>query len=71
MIAGDESKGCALAEPRDIAALERQEIATRVASFRATQQKFERAREEYFVTTMKNAGLEKDRHRYLRPPSRS
>jgi len=34
---------------------EREEIAARVASFRATQQKFERAREEYFETTMENA----------------
>jgi len=34
---------------------EREEIAARVASFRATQEKFERAREEYFETTMENA----------------
>ena len=33
----------------------REEIAARVASFKATQQKFEREREEYFVTTLKNA----------------
>lgn len=33
----------------------REEIAARVASFRATQEKFERAREEYFETTMDNA----------------
>ncbi len=34
---------------------EREDIAARVANFRATQQKFERAREEYFETTMENA----------------
>lgn len=36
-------------------AAEREEIATRVANFRATQQKFEREREEYFVTTLQAA----------------
>jgi chorismate mutase len=34
---------------------ERAEIAARVASFKATQQKFERERDEYFVTTLRNA----------------
>jgi chorismate mutase len=33
----------------------REEIAARVASFKATQQKFEREREEYFVTTLEKA----------------
>ena len=33
----------------------REEIAARVANFKATQEKFEREREEYFTTTMKNA----------------
>ena len=42
-------------EQQDILAAEREEIATRVASFKATQAKFEREREEYFVTTLKNA----------------
>jgi hypothetical protein len=37
------------------AALEREEIAMRVANFKATQEKFERAREEYFAATMENA----------------
>ena len=37
------------------AARERAEIASRVASFKATQEKFEREREEYFVTTLQNA----------------
>ena len=37
------------------AAREREEIASRVASFKATQEKFEREREEYFITTLQNA----------------
>jgi chorismate mutase len=37
------------------AAQEREEIAARVASFKATQEKFKREREEYFVTTLENA----------------
>ena len=36
-------------------AKERAEIATRVANFKATQQKFERERDEYFVTTLRKA----------------
>ena len=36
-------------------AQEREEIATRIATFKATQQKFEREREEYFLATMENA----------------
>jgi hypothetical protein len=40
---------------KDRLAQEREDIAARVASFRATQAKFERAREEYFETTMENA----------------
>ena len=34
---------------------EREEIAARVAAFRATQEKFKREREEYFATTLRNA----------------
>ncbi|MCA1360598.1 MULTISPECIES: hypothetical protein [unclassified Bradyrhizobium] len=34
---------------------EREEIAARVAAFRATQEKFKREREEYFVATLENA----------------
>lgn len=37
------------------AAREREEIAARVASFRAMQKKFEREREEYYETTLSNA----------------
>jgi len=33
----------------------RAEIAARVASFRAMQEKFQREREEYFVTTLEKA----------------
>jgi len=36
-------------------AKEREEIAARVARFKATQQKFEREREEYCRTTLRNA----------------
>jgi hypothetical protein len=36
-------------------AQEREEIATRIANFRRTQEKFQREREEYFLTTMENA----------------
>ncbi len=34
---------------------EREEIAARVANFKATQEKFEREREAYFVATLENA----------------
>jgi hypothetical protein len=34
---------------------EREEIAARVAAFRATQERFKREREEYFVSTLENA----------------
>lgn len=34
---------------------EREEIAARVAAFRATQERFKREREEYFVSTLDNA----------------
>lgn len=36
-------------------ASEREEIAARVASFKATQQKFERERDEFCTTTLQNA----------------
>jgi hypothetical protein len=42
-------------QQQDRLARAREEIAARVASFKATQEKFEREREEYFTTTMKNA----------------
>jgi hypothetical protein len=51
-------------EQGDRLAREREEIAARVASFKATQQRFERERDEYFVTTLENA-----RSGSERPPS--
>lgn len=36
-------------------AAEREAISARVANFKATQEKFERAREEYFVATLRSA----------------
>jgi chorismate mutase len=42
-------------------AAEREEIASRVANFKATQQKFQREREEYYATTMENARNEPSR----------
>lgn len=44
-----------MAKQQDRLAHVREEIAARIASFKATQEKFERAREEYFVTTLENA----------------
>jgi hypothetical protein len=43
---------------------EREEIAVRVANFRATQEKFTREREEFFAATLDNA-----RHSSERPPA--
>jgi hypothetical protein len=54
-------KGMGMTEPQDRLTLEREEIAARVASFKATQEKFEREREEYFVTTLENARNGSDR----------
>ncbi|WP_291577035.1 hypothetical protein [Bradyrhizobium sp.] len=53
-----------MSEQRDRLAREREEITRRVANFRATQEKFEREREEYFATTLENArnGYERRRH---------
>jgi hypothetical protein len=61
---GTRLKGMGMTEQQDRLAREREEIAARVANFRATQEKFERAREEYFVTTLENArnGSERRRH---------
>ena len=40
----------AMTKQEDNLARERKEIAARVATFKATQEKFRREREEYFVT---------------------
>jgi chorismate mutase len=44
-----------MTEQQDRLALEREEVARRVANFKATQEKFKREREKYFVTTLENA----------------
>jgi hypothetical protein len=49
------SNGWAMTEKEERLARDRAEIAARVASFRQTQQKFEREREEYYETTLANA----------------
>jgi chorismate mutase len=43
-------------------AAEREEIVSRVANFKATQEKFQREREEYYAATMDNARNEPGRH---------
>ncbi|WGR92232.1 hypothetical protein MTX26_18875 [Bradyrhizobium sp. ISRA443] len=43
-----------MTDKEDAIARERKEIAARVASFRATQQKFERDRQEYYANTLGN-----------------
>ena len=50
-----------MADQKDSAAREREEIVARVASFRATQQKFERDRQEYYDNTLGNvwSGLQR------------
>ena len=50
------------------AAAEREEIAARIARFRATQEKFAREREEFFAATLDNARRLPDaRQAYQRP----
>jgi hypothetical protein len=54
---------------RDNAASEREEITARLARFKATQEKFERDRDEYFVATLENARHAENTPRALeRPP---
>ena len=55
MTHGTTQKGWAMTEQQERLAREREEIASRVASFKATQEKFEREREEYYVATLSNA----------------
>lgn len=52
-------------ERYDRLARERQEIAARVARFKATQEKFKREREEYCTTTLDNARFGVRSHRSL------
>jgi hypothetical protein len=44
-----------MTEQKDPAALEREEIITRVANFKATQEKFQREREAYCSATLEAA----------------
>jgi hypothetical protein len=44
-----------MTDPQDRLAREREEIAARIARFKATQEKFAREREEYFVNTLEHA----------------
>jgi hypothetical protein len=54
-----------MSERYDRLAREREEIAARVANFKATQEKFKREREKYFVTTLENARLDERSRRAL------
>jgi hypothetical protein len=64
-----DSMGMGMSEENDRLAREREEIAARVARFKATQEKFKREREQYFVTTLKNARLdERSRRALVRSP---
>ncbi len=45
-------EGMDMTEDEERKARERDEIAARVAAFRATQEKFKRERDEYFVSTL-------------------
>jgi chorismate mutase len=65
MSAGRDSTGMGMSEQYDRLARERAEIAARVASFKATQEKFKREREEYFTTTLDNARYGEGSHRTL------
>jgi chorismate mutase len=51
-----------MTEQQNNAARERDEIVSRVAHFKATQEKFKREREEYFVTTLQNARGGSEQH---------
>ncbi|MGA7071690.1 hypothetical protein [Bradyrhizobium sp.] len=59
-----------MSERYDRLAREREEIAARVADFKATQEKFKREREEYFTTTLENArDGNRSRHALGRTPA--
>jgi hypothetical protein len=65
MFVGRESTGTSMNERYDRLAREREEIAARVARFKATQEKFRRERDEYFTTTLENARDSEQSHRAL------
>jgi len=50
-----ESKGTGMTKENERLAREREQIAARVAGFKAIQEKFKREREEFFVTTLQKA----------------
>jgi hypothetical protein len=50
-----KAKGSLMPQQEEGRAQEREEITKRIANFKATQQKFQREREEYFLATMQNA----------------
>jgi len=54
-----QQKGIGMTEQELRRAQEREEIAARIAKFKATQERFEREREEFFVSTWQRMrGLE-------------
>jgi hypothetical protein len=55
MNAGCESKGTGMTKENEQLAREREQIAVRVAGFKAIQEKFKREREEFFVMTLQKA----------------
>jgi hypothetical protein len=55
MNAEHESKGTGMTKENERLAREREQIAARVAGFKAIQEKFKREREEFFVTTLQKA----------------
>jgi hypothetical protein len=64
-----------MSERDKAATTEREEITARVARFKATQEKFKRDRDEYFVATLENARhtktarqAENTRGPFARPP---
>jgi hypothetical protein len=56
-----DSKGMGMTEQQQRTAGEREEIAARVANFKATQEKFAREREEFFAATLDNARRSSER----------
>jgi hypothetical protein len=57
----DSKKGKGMTEQQERIAEQRDEISAHVAKFKATQEKFDREREEYFVTTLENARHPRER----------
>jgi len=57
-----------MTDRHDSAALEREEIAARIANFKATQERFQREREEFFVMTLQTARSSENARHPERPP---